>query len=338
MFRRARELNGATVVIAGASSGIGRATALAFARRGAQVVVAARRADLLDEVAAECESLGGAALAVPTDVTDPEAVRQLAETALAQFGRIDVWINNAAAGVFGRFDEADLALSRQVVEIGLLGAMNGAHAILPVFRRQGSGVLINTCSLGSWAPVPFAAAYTAMKFGLRGFTASLRGEIGNGEDIHVCAVFPAMVDTPGFEHGANLSGRTLDPGPLLYRSEDVAATMVETARHPRGEVAVGWPARAGQIAYNLSPRTTEIVIAAVMRGLVGRAGPAPRQEGALLRPVPAGRGTSGGWLDRKKLPPAGTISKAAGLTVLGGLALLVGARVLGRPGRSRRRR
>ena len=338
MFRPARKLDGATVVIAGASSGIGRAAATAFAARGARVVVAARRADLLDEVAAECRRRGGDALAVPTDVTDPDAVRQLAEEALAEFGRVDVWINNAAAGVFGRFDEADLALHRQVIEVGLLGAMHGAYAILPIFRRQGTGVMINTCSLGSWAPVPFAAAYTATKFGLRGFTASLRQEIARGEDIHVCAVFPAMVDTPGFVHGANMSGRTLDPGPLLYTSEDVAETMVELARHPRGEVSVGWPARAGQIAYNLSPRVTEIAIGAVMRGLVRRAGPAPRQEGALLKTVPAGRGTSGGWLDRKGLPKAGTISGAAGLAVLGGIALLVGGRALSRlRSRSRRR-
>ena len=323
------------MVVVGASSGIGRATALAFARRGARVVVAARRAELLDEVAAECERLGADALAVPTDVTDAEAVRQLADTACATFGRIDVWISNAGTGVFGRFDEADLALHRRVIEVNLLGAMHGAHAVLPIFRREGSGVLINTCSLGSWAPLPFAAAYAASKFGLRALTASLRQEIPRGQDIHVCAIFPAMVDTPGFVHGANTSGRTLDPGPLLYTSEDVAATMVELARHPRGEVAVGWPARAGQIAYNLSPRTTEVAIGAVIRGLVHRAGPAPRQDGALLAPVPAGRGTSGGWLQRKALPPAGKISATLGLAALGGLTLLVGRKAAAR--RRRRR-
>lgn len=332
MFRPAREIANATVVITGASSGIGRAAALAFARAGANVVLAARRADLLDEVARECHDLGGRALVCPTDVTDVEAVRQLAAAAEAEFGGIEVWINNAGVGVFGPYQDADIALHRRTIEVNLLGAMHGAWAVLPIFKRQRRGVLISTNSLGGWAPTPFAAAYTASKFGLRGFTASLRQELAAHEDIHVCAVFPAMVDTPGFVHGANMSGRTLDPGPLLYRSEDVADAMVRLARHPRGEVAVGWPARAGQIAYNLSPRTTEMVVGAVMRRLVSRAGAAPLQEGAMLAPIPEGRGTSGGWLDRKGLPSAGRIS--TGLAIgLGALGLAAGLAIA-----SRRRR
>jgi short-subunit dehydrogenase len=322
MLRRARQIEGRTVVIAGASSGIGRATALAFAREGAKLVLAARRAELLEEVAEECESAGApATLVVPTDVTDAGAVQALATRAAGAFSQVDVWINNAGTGVFGPYHEADIALHRRTVEVNLFGAMHGAHAVLPVFKRQGRGVLINMVSLGGWAPTPFAAAYTASKFGIRGFTASLRQEIGPDEDIHICAIFPAMVDTPGFVHGANMSGKTLDPGPLLYRPEDVAARMVEIARHPQGEVAVGWPARAAQIAYNLSPRTTEIVVGATMRRLVSRAGPAPKSEGALLHPVEEGRDTDGGWLDRKGLPPAGKISTGLALAGLAGLAI-----------------
>ncbi len=337
MLRRPREIEGRTVVIAGASSGIGRATALAFAREGARVVVAARRADLLDEVAEECEREGArGALAVPTDVIDPQAVSALARMATGAFGRIDVWINNAGTGVFGAYHEAEIALHRRTVEVNLFGAMHGAHAVLPIFKRQGHGVLINMVSLGGWAPTPFAAAYTASKFGIRGFTASLRQEIGADEDIHICAVFPAMGDTPGFVHGANRAGTTLDPGPLLSRAEDGAARMVEVAKHPQGEVAVGWPARAAQIAYNLSPRTTEIVIGATMRRLLSRADPAPRSEGALLEPIEPGRHADGGWLKRKRLPSAGKISAGVGLAALAGLTL-AGALVLsGRRGGAKR--
>ena len=125
-----------------------------------------------------------------------------------------------------------------------------------------------------------------------------------------------------------MSGR-LDPGPLLYLAEDVARQMVKLARHPRGEVAVGWPARAGQIAYNLSPRTTEIAIGAAVRHLLARAGPAPREQGSLLEPVRAGRRTSGGWIARKGVPPAGKISAGLAVATVAGLALLAARRAFG---------
>ncbi len=318
-----RPIQGATVVVTGASSGIGRAAALAFAERGASVVLVARRTELLKDLAKICEQAGGRALAVTADVTVAASVQHVADRAVETFGGIDVWINNAGVGVFGPYAEADVALHRRTVEVNLIGALHGASAALPVFKRQASGVLINTVSLGGWVPTPFAAAYTASKFGLRGFTASLRQELEAHEDIHVCGVFPAMVDTPGFVHGANMSGRTLDPGPLLYRAEDVALAMVRVALHPRGEVSVGWPARAGQVAYALAPRLTELILGAVFRRLMSHADPAPRTEGALRAPIAAGSTTDGGWLARKGTPPAGQVSTAAATAGLG-LAAAVG--------------
>ncbi|PVE24545.1 short chain dehydrogenase [Microvirga sp. KLBC 81] len=327
----AREMAGLSVVITGASSGIGRAAARAFAQRGAHVTLAARRAELLEEVARECRDLGGEAIAVPADVTDAEAVAELAEEALRAFGRIDVWINNAGSGVFGPYQDADLALHRRTIEVNLMGSMHGAYVALPIFLEQGHGILINNISLGGWAPTAFAAAYTASKFGLRGFSASLRQELGDHPDIHVCGVFPAIIDTPGLDHGANVSGRQINPGPLIYAPEDVAETFVSLVRWPRDEVAVGWPARAAQIAYALAPGPTEHLIGAAMRRSLKRASPAPRTEGALLKPVPTGRGVSGGWRERKGLPfSARQTSSVIGAVALAGLALLLGTKAAAR--------
>jgi short-subunit dehydrogenase len=319
---------GLSIVITGASSGIGRAAARTFARLGARLTLAARRGELLDEVVGECEAFGSQAVAVVTDVAVPEEMTRLARAALDSFGAIDVWINNAGTGVFGPYLEARIDLHRRVIEINLLGAMYGAAAVLPVFRHQRHGILINNISMGGWVPMPFAAAYTASKFGLRGFTASLRQELRYERDIHICAVFPAVIDTPGFMHGANVSGRALDPGGVVYAPEDVAETFVSLVRRPRDEVAVGWPARAGQIAYALAPRATEHLTGMAVHRSLNRLPPAPRTEGALLQPMPQGRGASGGLrLHRRTTPARGRSLKWA----LVGMAAAIGCIALARP-------
>ena len=324
------DLRHAAVVITGASSGIGRATALAFARRGARVVLAARRREALEDLARECRCLGGNAAAVPTDVTDPAAVEALARAANDAFGGIDVWINNAGTGVFGPFQDAPLDLHRITVAVNLLGGMYGAYAVLPTFLRQGHGTLITNISLGGWAPAPFAAAYTASKFGLRGFTASLRQELRRHPHIHVCSVFPAMIDTPGLEHGANVSGRAIDTGPLVYAPEDVAETFVHLARHPHDEVAVGWPARLAQAAYALAPGPTEHLMGVAIHRALDRAHPAPVTHGALRAPVVERPRASGGWRARKGLPSARTLSTLGVAAGAAGLMLLAGTRAAAR--------
>jgi hypothetical protein len=131
-----------------------------------------------------------------------------------------------------------------------------------------------------------------------------------------------MVDTPGFVHGANVSGRKLDPGPLLYQSEDVAETFLTLVRQPRDEVAVGWPARAAQLAYAVAPRPTEYLTGAAFRWLLSRASPMPKSPGTIMEAEPHGTSVDGGWLARKKIPPAGEISKLLVLLGVAGLVML----------------
>ena len=319
---RRHVLHHRVVVIAGASSGIGRATAHAFAKCGARLVLAARNQQALHDVAAECTTIGAHALVVVTDVSDANAVAALARQAVDAFGRIDVWINNAGVGLFGPFENAGIEVHRRVVEINLFGAMNGAAAVLPCFRAQGAGVMITNISLGGFAPVPFAAAYTAAKFALRGFMASLRQELTEYPDIHICSLFPAVIDTPGFEHGANVSDVALSAGGVVFPPQKVATAMVSLARRPQPELPVGWPSRLARVSYGYAPKTTERLIGAVFRHYVRSSPPQPRRLGNLFEPSRGRMSPSGGWKIARRSKRIGPSLALLGLAGVGGAWLL----------------
>ncbi|UPQ83949.1 SDR family oxidoreductase [Pseudomonas knackmussii] len=288
-------LEGAVVVITGASSGIGRATAQAFARQRARVVLAARDDEALQETADECRALGGEALVVPTDMTVSDSVEQLANAA-AEFGqgRIDVWINNAGVGAVGAFDETPLDAHEQVVQTDLIGYLRGAHVVLPYFKQQNAGILINTLSVGSWVPQPFAVAYSASKFGLRGFSHALRGELVQWPGIHVCDVYPSVVDTPGFRDGGNYAGRSLQPPPPLCDPRDVAQAMVSLALHPRHTTSVGVMATVLRFAHFITPgfdRLSGLLTGTALR----RADRVAPSSGNLFHPPLGQRRIDGGW-------------------------------------------
>jgi short-subunit dehydrogenase len=304
-------IQGAVVVIAGASSGIGRATAQLLARNDAQLVLASRRADTLEAVRAECERLGAEAIAVPTDVTDAEAVKRLAEAARARFGRIDVWINNAGVGVIGPFEAVPAESHAQTIRINLLGQVNGAHAVLPIFKAQRQGVLINTLSIGSWVPTPFAASYAASKAGLRGFTESLRAELQDWPDIHVCDVFPSVVDTPGLRHGANHSGHKIEVGGPITSPFEVAEAIASLIREPRNAAVVGLAAQAMRLAATLAPAPLRWAAGKMMRKGLSSAPKAAVSDGNLFT-APADHDVYGGFRKEAaiRVPPKAWMAAA----------------------------
>lgn len=323
------KIAGMVVVVTGASSGIGRATALEFARNGAAVVVAARRAEALEEVVAECVAAGGAALAVTTDVTSEEAMIELAKKAVERFGRIDVWVNNAAVAMFARLEEAPMDLIRRVMETNFFGYVHGARAVMPQFRERGRGVLINVDSVTASAPQPYTSAYVASKYAIRGFFECIRMELDldRAREIHICNVMPAAIDTPLFQQAANFSGReakALDP---VYPPEKVAAAIVSLAVRPQREVIVGNAGRAMASQHAVAPKLYEKTASRIIhRDHFQEKTTAPK-PGNLYEPMPEHASTHGGW--RREPTGSGRIISTAAVLVP---ALLL-ALALRRPGR-----
>jgi NAD(P)-dependent dehydrogenase (short-subunit alcohol dehydrogenase family) len=247
------------VVVTGASSGIGAATALELARRGAAVVLAARREDALDDVAERCRALGGRALVVPTDVTDPAAVARLANRAAGHFGRIDAWVNNAAVATYGTLTEVPPEEFRRVVEVNLLGVAYGMRSALSHMRASGHGVIVNNASVLAEVAMPYLTAYNAAKHGVRGLSDTVRQElrVAGERGISVCTVLPTAVDTPLFAHAANHTGRALTPPPPIYPAQLVARTIVGVIRRPRREAYAGGAARMLSIQWRLLPGVAE---------------------------------------------------------------------------------
>lgn len=306
-------LKGKTVVITGGSSGVGRAAAEAFALEGCNIVVAARGKDALNETVSLCHDLGVAALGVPTDVSIAADVQNLANKALQFNGRIDIWINNAGVMASGKFEEIPMELNEQVIKTNLFGYMHGAYSVLPIFKKQEDGILINNISIGGFMPAPYSAVYSATKFGIRGMMECLHGEISDFPNVHICNLYPQIQRSTGNMHSAKFSGLDFKIPPFAADPRDTAAKFVELAKYPQKELFPDITSRLLTGVYKLFPKPVINTASAGMR-LMMKLKNAPSDSGNIMKPSPEPHRIYGDTM----LPVP---SKKTGLAVMAGLGL-----------------
>lgn len=320
MLNPYKKLRDSVVVITGASSGIGRATAHAFAKKGATLVLAARRKEALDETLLECEQLGGRGIVVPTDVSDSSQMDLLADVAVDTYEKIDIWVNNAAVSLFGRFEETPREDFEQVLNTNLLGTVNGSRAAIRQFREQGQGGLINVSSMVGHAGQPYTSAYVTSKWAIRGLTECLRMELADAPKIHASAVLPASIDTPLFQQAANYTGRPTKAMTPVYPPEQVANAIVKVSCSPRREVIVGGAGRMMALVRNLQPSLGERMMRSqVENDHFAQGLPVETNPGNLFEPTSDKGAVRGGWIERehsgRRMPAAGAMLGAAALAV-----------------------
>ncbi|MFI5491253.1 SDR family NAD(P)-dependent oxidoreductase [Actinoplanes sp. NPDC051859] len=303
------------VVLTGASSGIGRAAALAFAARGDKLVLAARGLADLQKVAAEC---GGAVVVVPTDVSVRAQVDALATAALESFGRIDVWADTAAVMAYGRFEDLPPHVFDQVVGTDLLGPANVARAALRVFRAQDRGTLILCSSLVGHITAPNMSAYATAKWGLRALARTLRQETRDARDIHVCQLVPGSVDTPIYTSAANYAGFVGRPPPPVDSAERMGAAIVRLADRPRRALSVGAANRLVQFGFGALPPVYDALVGPLMGRLGISRTPTAPHDGNVFTCTPR---VDGGPARLGRTAVGFAAAGAVALTSAGALAL-----------------
>ncbi|MCA0458005.1 MAG: SDR family oxidoreductase [Chloroflexi bacterium] len=253
-------LNAQVVVITGASSGIGRATALRFAQHHAKVVLAARNVVALEEVADSIRDLGTQAevLVVPTDVGDWEQVQRLAEQTVNAFGCIDTWVNDAGVGIYATAAETSLEEMHQIIQTNFMGVVHGVKAALPYMQAQHRGTIINVASVEADISVPYNSAYAATKHAVKGYTEVLRMELEHANSgIDVTLIMPSAINTPFFNHALSKLGVIPRPVGPVYEPELVAEAIVYAAQHPQRDVTVGGGGKLLQLMKRAAPTLTD---------------------------------------------------------------------------------
>jgi short-subunit dehydrogenase len=285
MALRLRKLSDQTLVITGASSGIGLATARRAARRGARLVLASRDGEALQRLVNELSAEGRDAFYVIADVGDPRDVENIARAAIERFGGFDTWVNNAGVSIYGRIEDVPLEDHRRLFETNFWGVVHGSIVAARHLRDRG-GALINIGSEVSEVAIPLQGMYSASKHAVKGFTDALRVELeAERAPVSVTLVKPTSIDTMFVRHAKNYMEREPKLPAPLYAPDVAADAILFAAEHPRREIYVGARSRLAATAAHYAPRLVDRYLARFMfRQQQRRAPPRPRDENALYEP------------------------------------------------------
>jgi NAD(P)-dependent dehydrogenase (short-subunit alcohol dehydrogenase family) len=285
-----------TVLVTGASSGIGRATARLFGERGARVVLVARGRSALEAAAAEVRAAGAAeALVCPADVTDEDALRHVVDSATRGGGRLDVVVHAAQVMAYGRVEDVPREVFEAVVDTGVRGTANLARVVLPLFRRQGGGHLVVVSSLLAEATAPLMGSYATAKWAQLGLVRTLQQETRDVPGISVSAVAPGGVTTPIYSQGATYAGRTGRPPFPVYSPDRVARTIVGTLTRPRRLVQSGVANPVVIAGFRLLPAVYDALVGPLLRTFALARDEVPPTEGNVFRSRPEGNAPRGRW-------------------------------------------
>jgi NAD(P)-dependent dehydrogenase (short-subunit alcohol dehydrogenase family) len=285
-----------SVLITGASSGIGRATAMELAGRGARLLLVARGPQALEEAAEEARAAGAAEVLVcPADVLDEDALGRAVRTAVDRFGRLDLVVHSAAVMAYGRIEELPRATFEAVVDTSLHGTANLARLVLPVFRRQRSGHLVVVNSLLGNVAAPLMGSYVTAKWGQLGLVRTLQQEVRDEPGIAISVVQPGGVDTPIYFQAGTWTGSTGRPPPPVYSPYRVARRVLSVVDRPRRVVQAGLLNPVVTAGFRLLPGVYDALVGPLLQRLAIAGDDVPPTDGNVFESRPDGNATEGHW-------------------------------------------
>jgi NAD(P)-dependent dehydrogenase (short-subunit alcohol dehydrogenase family) len=252
------------VAVVGASSGIGRQTALRFAKQGAKLVVAARTESGLESLVREITDSGGEAIAVRADVSDFEQVQNIADQTIARFGQLDTWVNAAGTAVIAPFEQVTVEEFKRVIDVNLMGPVYGAMVAMPLLRRTGQGAIVTITSIEARRSMPLQSSYSASKHGLEGFMDALRAELRyEGFPISITNIMPSVINTPFYNKARTKLGVKPTGVPPYYQPSLVADAILYAAEHPTRDLIVGDVGRAVDFLQKIAPDLVDTLVGAI---------------------------------------------------------------------------